>query len=107
MANDELPPRGAGWLAAAYPELWQRYQELGEACTCAGPVSGEDARLVKLALSLGGGSEGAVHSHVRRARAEGISDDALRHVALMAIPTLGFPAAMAGLTWINDILDSE
>jgi len=29
MANDELPPRGAGWLAAAYPELWQRYQELG------------------------------------------------------------------------------
>jgi len=63
--------------------------------------------LVKLALSLGGGSEGAVHSHVRRARAEGISDDALRHVALMAIPTLGFPAAMAGLTWINDILDSE
>jgi hypothetical protein len=25
----------------------------------------------------------------------------------MAIPTLGFPAAMAGLTWINDILDAE
>lgn len=107
MSNDELPSRGAGRLSQSYPELWERYEALGEACSQAGPVNGDDARLVKLALAIGAGSEGAVHSHVRRARSEGISPEALRHVALLAIPTLGFPAAMAGWTWINDVLDSE
>lgn len=107
MPNEELPPRGAGRLAEDYPQLWQRYQDLGEACSEAGPLAADEARLVKLALALGQGSEGAVHSHVRRARDEGLSPAALRHVAFLAIPTVGFPGAMAGLTWINDILDAE
>lgn len=107
MSHDELPPRGAGRVADAYPEVWERYQALGEACSQAGPLDGSDARLVKLALAVAAGSEGAVHSHVRRARAEGLKSEALRHVALMAVPTIGFPAAMAALSWINDILDAE
>lgn len=107
MSHDDLPPRGAGRLADSYPDVWHHYQALGEACAGAGPLTGESARLAKLGLALGVGSEGAVHSHVRRARAEGVSAEALRQVAIMAIPTLGFPAAMAGLTWINDILDAE
>jgi hypothetical protein len=28
-------------------------------------------------------------------------------VALLAIPTIGFPSAMAVMSWINDILDSK
>jgi alkylhydroperoxidase/carboxymuconolactone decarboxylase family protein YurZ len=107
MSDEQLPRSGAGRVAEEYPEVWQRYQSLGEACAEAGPIRDEQARLVKLALAVGSGSEGAVHSHVRRARAEGIDREALRHVALMAVPTLGFPAAMAALTWINDILDAE
>ncbi len=31
--------------------------------------------------------------------------DALRQVALLAIPTLGFPAAMRALSWIEDPQD--
>lgn len=58
---------------------------------------------MKLALAIGAGSEGAVHSHVRRALAEGASREELEHVALLAIPTLGFPQAVAALTWIKDI----
>ena len=58
---------------------------------------------MKLALAIGAGSEGAVHSHVRRALAEDASIDELEHVALLAIPTLGFPRAVAVLTWIEDI----
>lgn len=104
---DELPPRGAGRLADVYPEIWTRYQALGAACADSGPLGARDRRLVKLALALGSGSEGAVHSHVRRALDEGIDPEALRHVALLAVPTLGLPAAVAGLTWINDILDGE
>jgi alkylhydroperoxidase/carboxymuconolactone decarboxylase family protein YurZ len=60
-------------------------------------------RLVKLALAVGALSEGAVHSHARRALDDGISGDELKQVALLAIPTLGFPQAVKALTWIEDI----
>ena len=59
---------------------------------------------VKLALAIGCSSEGAVHSHVRRAVAEGVKADELRHVMLLAIPTLGLPAAVKAMTWMDDIL---
>jgi len=59
--------------------------------------------LVKLALAAASESEGAVHSHVRRALDEGIDPNTLRHVAILSIPTLGFPKAMATLTWIDDL----
>ena len=36
---------------------------------------------------------------------EGITADELNHVALLAIPTLGFPRAAAMLTWIEDITE--
>ncbi len=102
---DELPS-GAGDLARKYPAVWKAYAGLGEACTLAGPIDGNALRLVKLALAIGASSEGAVHSHVRRALSEGISKEELRHVALLAIPTLGFPYAVRMLTWIEDITDN-
>ena len=71
----------------------------------AGPIDGETKRLVKLAVAAGSESEGAVHSHVRRALDEGVDPEALRHVALLSIPTVGFPKAMATLTWIDDLVD--
>ncbi len=100
---EELPST-AGDLAADYPEVWEAYAELGEACAEGGPVDDETKRLVKLALALASGSEGAVHSHVRRAVAEGVDPEALRHVAILSIPTIGFPKAMAALSWIEDEL---
>jgi len=102
--TDELPST-AGELADEYPEIWEQYAGLGEACSNAGPIDGETKRLIKLALAAGSESEGAVHSHVRRALDEGVDPEALRHVALLSIPTLGFPTAMAVLTWIDDLVD--
>jgi len=71
----------------------------------AGPIERRAVRLVKLALAIGASSEGAVHSHVRRAIDEGISTEEIKQVALLAIPTLGFPQAVRVLTWIEDITD--
>ena len=102
--TDELPST-AGELADEYPEIWAQYSGLGEACSAAGPIDGETKRLVKLAVAAGSESEGAVHSHVRRALDEGVDPEALRHVALLSIPTVGFPKAMATLTWIDDLVD--
>lgn len=100
---DELPST-AGSVATEHPEVWEQYAELGKACAEAGPIDGETKRLVKLALAVGSGSEGAVHSHVRRGKEEGIDDETLEHVALLSIPTLGFPDAMAARSWIDDEL---
>jgi alkylhydroperoxidase/carboxymuconolactone decarboxylase family protein YurZ len=101
---DDLPST-PGRLAADYPAVWEAYSDLGEASAAAGPIDGETKRLVKLALAVGTQSEGAVHSHVRRALDEDVDPEALRHVALLSIPTLGFPEAMAAMSWIDDLAE--
>jgi alkylhydroperoxidase/carboxymuconolactone decarboxylase family protein YurZ len=104
MSEQQLPS-GAGEVAEKYPEIWQAYSALGEACAEAGPLDERTRRLIKLALAVGARSEGAVHSHARRARQENVSAEELKQVAMLSIPTLGFPAAVAALTWIEDVTD--
>ena len=97
-------PAAAGDVRRDYPEVWTAFERLGAACAEAGPISARTRRLVKLALAVGRGAEGIVHSHARQALAEGVSADEIRHVALLAVPTLGFHAGVSALTWIEDIV---
>ncbi len=99
--KDSLPGT-AGRIANSHPAAWEAYNQLGKACTQAGPLSPREIRLVKLALAMAIQSEGAVHSHARRGRAEGLNDEDLNHVALLAIPTIGFPRAAAAFSWLDD-----
>jgi alkylhydroperoxidase/carboxymuconolactone decarboxylase family protein YurZ len=85
------------------PAWWRAFQALGAAASAAGPLSEREQRLVNLALALAGDSEGATHSHARRASAEGLTAGELEHVAFLAITTLGWPQAIRGLTWIRDV----
>lgn len=96
-------PGAAADVAREHPELWQALQVLGDQVTHAGPLDARTCRLVHLAFAIAGGSEGATHSHARRAVAEGIDARELEHVALLAITTLGWPQAIRGLTWVRDI----
>ena len=96
-------PGHAGKAAREQPELWRALQELGEQATKAGPLEARERRLVHLALALASGSEGATHSHARRGLVEGLSPADLEHVAWLAVTTLGWPRAIAGLTWIRDV----
>ena len=99
-------PGAAGDLAEQHPDIWSAYSALGKACSDTGPLSDREKRLVKLALAIGANSEGAVHSHTRRGRSEGIENSALEQVALLAIGPLGLPRAVAAKTWIEDITES-
>ncbi|MDX1485915.1 MAG: carboxymuconolactone decarboxylase family protein [Alphaproteobacteria bacterium] len=101
----ETLPSGAATLAGNHPPVWDAYQELGAACAAAGPLDARTRRLVKLAIAIGQESEGAVHSHTRRALSEGLGKDEIRHVTLLAIPSMGLAKAAAGMTWVGDILD--
>jgi len=106
MSRNELPAT-AGDVAEQYPEVWAAYSALGAAAAQAGPLSDRERRLVKLALAIGAASEGAVHSHVRRGREEGLETEAAEQVALLSIPTLGFPRAAAAMSWIRDVTKTD
>ncbi|MBZ0301160.1 MAG: carboxymuconolactone decarboxylase family protein [Anaerolineae bacterium] len=94
-------------LRAAYPEVASAYDALGDAAHQAGPLSDRERQLIKLALAVSAGLEGATHAHTRRAVELGISADEIRHLALLCITTLGFPAAARAYTWVNDVLESK
>lgn len=102
MVKPDLPGP-ADNLATEQPDVWEAFQRLGEACSKGGPLDSRTRHLVKIAIAIATRSEGATHSHVRRAIADGLSIDEIRHVALLVAPTFGFPQAVAGLTWIDDI----
>ena len=84
-------PAFAGSIARRFPKVWDAYTKLGEETAAAGPLTERERRLVKLALAIGSGSEGATHSHARQALAEGLAPPEGRHVALLAVTTTGWP----------------
>lgn len=88
---------------AAYPEVAEHYQKLGDACRDAGPIDARTVELIKLGIAIAAGAEGSAHSHTRRAVEAGATNAQLEHVALLAITTLGFPRAMTGLAWVRDV----
>lgn len=89
-----------------HPQVASAYRALGDA-TAEGPLDAKTRALVKLGMSLGAGMEGAAHSQARKAMEAGATADELRHAVLQATTTLGFPAMMRGLSWIEDVLGDE
>jgi 4-carboxymuconolactone decarboxylase len=92
----------------AHPVVAEAFDELGRATEQAGPLDARTQRLVKVALAVGSLSEGAVRSNARKALGAGDTAADLRHVALIVITSCGFPTAIAGLGWIEEVLgDTE
>jgi len=88
-----------------YPGIWDGFDALGNAISeLPGGIDKKSQHLVKLGIAIGAGSEGAVHSHVRRAKKAGFSNEQIYHAALLSITTIGWPGAVARLSWIDDIL---
>jgi alkylhydroperoxidase/carboxymuconolactone decarboxylase family protein YurZ len=98
------PPPFYAAFRAAHPDVVAAYEALGEAARGSGPLSPGEAELVKLGFAAGARLAGAIHSHTRRALDAGVAPEALRHVALLAITTLGFPQAMAIRAMIEEQL---
>jgi len=95
-----------GWYSEQkkrYPRVLEAYESLGEACRSAGPLEGKTLALAKLAVAVGARLEGAVHSHTRRSLEAGATVEECRHVVLLATTTIGFPAMMAALSWVEDV----
>ena len=91
----------------SHPDYMQAYESFGQAARLAGPLSAREVALVKLAISIGAGLEGAAHSHCRKALEAGCTAGELRHVALVSAPTIGFPTMMRARSWVEDVLEKQ
>ncbi len=89
----------------AHPGVAAAVDQVGLAVDGAGPLDPKTMRFVKLAMAIAAGAEGAVRSNVRKAGALRATEAEIRQVALAAITTVGFPAAIAALGWIDEVLD--
>lgn len=90
-----------------HPEMAEAYGELAGRCLKSGPLNQKTCELVKLGIAVGLSSEGAVRSHVRRALAEGVTIAEVRHAVLLATTTAGFPAMIAAMKWVNEVVDKN
>jgi alkylhydroperoxidase/carboxymuconolactone decarboxylase family protein YurZ len=89
-----------------YPKIWEKFDALGDTINeLPGGIDQKSQHLVKLGIAIGAQHEGAVHSHVRRAKKAGFTNEQIYHTALLAITTLGWPGAVAALSWVDDVLN--
>jgi len=87
-----------------HPELIKAVESLGKAAKQQGPLDEKTAQLIQLAAAAAIRSEGAVHSHSKRALEAGASIDEVRHTLLLLTSTLGFPCVMAAISWADERL---
>jgi len=101
-----LPKRFEKFLKD-YPEIAAAYEKLGEVVHKTGTLNEKERAIVKLSLAAGARMEGAVHSQVRKAIKAKLTKNEIRQIALLSIPTIGFPSAIAILSWMDDVLDKK
>lgn len=82
-------------------------ENLGKAAREAGPLDLKTSHLIQLAAASAIKSEGAVHSHTRRALEAGATPDEIRHAIILLTSTIGFPSTSAALSWAEDILEKK
>lgn len=105
MAEKKVQSKLFNTLVLKYPDVFEAHESLGREIKKAGPLEEKNLQLIQLAASATMKSEGAVHSHTRRAIAAGASHDEIYHTLLSLISTIGFPQVMASISWARDILN--
>ncbi|MEE9501224.1 MAG: carboxymuconolactone decarboxylase family protein [Candidatus Aminicenantaceae bacterium] len=81
--------------------------ELGRVIRQEGPLDEKTAHLIQLAAAAGIRSEGAVHSHVRRALEAGAKPEEVYHTIILLTSTIGFPTVSAALSWADEVINKN
>jgi len=101
MKSAPKPPKAYEEFIKRYPKLGQAW-DLIHAAGIDGPLDDMTVRLVKLGIAIGAMREGAIHSSVRKALAQGIAPAEIEQVIGLAAGTLGMPSTVAVFSWIRD-----
>ena len=103
MVNASYP----GWyrfLKDRHPRFVGALESLGEALRQEGPLDEKTGHLIQMAAAAAIGSEGSVHSHVRRALAAGATPEEVTHALILLTSTIGFPRVSAALSWAQEVM---
>ena len=91
-------------LKSRFPKVLSSLEELGKTVKAAGPLDEKTSHLMQLAAAAAIQSEGAVHSHARRALEAGANQDELYQCILVLLSTIGFPKVAAAMSWVDDVV---
>ena len=92
-------------IKSRHPDYLDAVENLGKTVKAAGPLDRREAELIQLAAAVAIRSEGAVHSHAKRALEHGATREQVEHAILLLTSTVGFPTVMAALSWTSDVFD--
>ncbi|MFQ5993763.1 MAG: carboxymuconolactone decarboxylase family protein [Acidiferrobacterales bacterium] len=82
-------------------------EALGQAAKQGGPLDAKTGHLIQLSAAAAIRSEGAVHSHTRRALEAGAKAGEIYHTLILLASTIGFPTVVAALTWADDVIEGK
>ncbi|MCK6456359.1 MAG: carboxymuconolactone decarboxylase family protein [Phycisphaerae bacterium] len=90
-----------------YPVLGQTHEQIARAVDRAGPLDRRVCELIKIGISLGGGLESALKSHVRRAAEAGATQREIEQAILLGMNTVGFPRTVAAWSWAQEQFERD
>lgn len=106
MQKDKLPGHYVS-IRERFKEFGVALDNLGQTIEKTGPIDEKTSHLIQLAASAAIRSEGAVHSHARRAISLGASPEELYHSLIVVTSTIGFPNVAAAISWVDDIVEGS
>ena len=106
MAKEKLPKQYLQ-IKKGHEKYFKAVEELGKVVKQEGPLDERTAHLIQLAASATAHSEGAVHSHVRRAIEAGVTPEEIYHAIILLTSTIGFPTVVAALSWADDVIKGK
>ncbi|HOI72112.1 MAG TPA: carboxymuconolactone decarboxylase family protein [Methanobacterium sp.] len=104
--SEELPPHYVS-IKERFVDYGKKLSDLGREVKDLGPLDNKTCELIQIAASAAIRSEGAVHSHARRAIEAGASDEEVYQSVVLLTSTIGFPNVAAAISWIDDILKNN
>ena len=90
-----------------FKEFFDALENLGYATKKQGPLDEKTTQLIQLAAATAIRSEGAVHSHTRRAIEAGAKPEEIYHTVILLTATIGFPIVAAALSWVDDVIGKK
>ena len=102
MAKREDVPKFLAQLKKGHKKFFSAVEGLGKAVRQEGPINEKTGHLIQLAAAATLRSEGAVHSHTRRALKVGATTQVLRHAIILLTSTIGFTNVVVALSWVNE-----
>ncbi len=103
MAKEKLPKQYLQ-IKKNHVKYFNAVEELGKVVKQEGPLDERTAHLIQLAAAATIHSEGAVHSHVRRAMEAGVTPEEIYHAIILLTCTIGFPTVVAALSWAENVI---